>query len=228
MIPGYAGPPFNTDDPEPVNYKHWEYYVSSENMIQHTISMGTCPHIEVNYGLKPNVQVHLLLPMNYDYTRNAGINFGYASPEFGVKYRFIQESENTPQIGIFPIIEVPTIKNKEFGNGKAQVYLPVWIQKSWDKFTTYGGTGYWINFGTNNKNLIFAGWEIQYDFTSLFTFGGELYYHSAIAKDLKSVTAYNLGGFINFSEQFHLIYSIGHNLTNDSFISSYIGLLWTI
>lgn len=72
----YAGPPFITDDPKPVDYKHWEYYISSINTFQPRVWTGTSPHFEVNYGLIHNVQVHLILPMNYDYTRNGGTNFG--------------------------------------------------------------------------------------------------------------------------------------------------------
>ena len=41
---GYAGPPFNTDDPEPVNFKHWEYYIASINTFQRNEWMGTAPH----------------------------------------------------------------------------------------------------------------------------------------------------------------------------------------
>lgn len=151
-----------------------------------------------------------------------------AYTEFGMKYCFIYETDNTSQISTFPIVEIPTIKNNEFSNGKAQIYLPVWVQKSWEKLTTYGGTGYWINPGINNKNWIFAGWEVQYDISPKFTLGGELYYHSADVMNSKSATAFNLGGFINFTEKFHIIYSVGHSLTNDSLISSYVGLLWTI
>jgi hypothetical protein len=182
----------------------------------------------VNYGLIPNVQIHLLLPINYNYTRNGGANFGYAYTEFGVKYRFMQETENSPQIGVFPIIEIPTINNNEFSNGKAQIFLPVWAQKSWGKLTTYGGVGYWINPGTDNKNWIFSGWEVQYDISSIVTLGGELYYHSASASDNKSATAFNFGGVVNASPKTHFIFSLGHSLTNDNFISSYVGLLWTI
>jgi hypothetical protein len=224
----YAGPPFNTDDPQPVDFKHWEYYISSINVIQPGVWTGTCPHFEVNYGLIPNVQIHLLLPINYAFSQNEYTNFGYSNTEFGIKYRFVQESENIPQIGVFPIIEIPTIKNDEFSNGKAQIYLPVWAQKSWGKLTSYGGVGYWINPGANNKNWIFSGLEVQYDISSYFTFGGEIYYHSANTVDSKSVTGFNLGGFINFSEKFHLLYSVGHSLINDSFISAYAGLLWAI
>jgi hypothetical protein len=224
----YAGPPFITDDPQPVDFKHWEFYISSINTMQSGVWTGTSPHFELNYGLIQNVQVHLLLPMNYSYTRNEHTNLGYANTEFGIKYRFVQESDNAPQIGVFPIIEIPTIKNNDFSNDKAQIYLPVWAQKSWGKLTTYGGVGYWINPGTNNKNWMFSGYELQYDISSHFTFGSEIYYHTADTVDSKSVSGFNLGGFINFTEKFHLIYSVGHSLINDSFISSYIGLLWSI
>ena len=224
----YAGPPFDTDDPETVRFKHWEYYISSINNLQAGVWSGTSPHIELNYGLIPNVQVHLLLPMNYNYSRLHGADFGYADTEFGIKFRFVQETDNTPQIGTFPIIEIPTIKNNEFSDGKAKIYLPVWLQKTWGKLTTYGGAGYWINPGANNKNWIFSGWEIQYDFSKAITLGGELFYHSADSKSTKSEIGFNLGGSINPTEKFHIIFSFGHSLTNENAISSYLGLLWTI
>ncbi|TAL66606.1 MAG: hypothetical protein EPN88_08165, partial [Bacteroidetes bacterium] len=165
----FAGPPYNTDDPETVRYKHWEYYISSINISQSGIWSGTSPHVELNYGLVPDVQIHLLLPMNYNYSSRHGANFGYAETEFGIKYRFIRETENSPQIGTFPIIEIPTIKNGEFSNGRVKIFLPLWGQKSWGKLTTYGGAGYWINPGSNDKNRIFSGWEVQYDFSKVVT-----------------------------------------------------------
>lgn len=224
----HAGPPFNTDDPQPVPYQHWEYYISSINSFQPNVWSGTLPHLEVNYGLIPNLQVHLLLPLNYNYIQHQGAKFGYADTEFGIKYCFIHETENRPQIGTFPIINIPTIKNNEFSDGKAKIFIPIWVQKSWKKLTTYGGIGYLINPGTNNKNPIFSGWEIQYDISPLVTLGGELYHQTADAIDNKAITAFNIGGSINVSQKTHFIFSLGHSLANESFFSSYIGLLWTI
>jgi len=146
--------------------------------------------------------------MNYYYSRSHGADFGYAETEFGVKFRFIQETDNSPQIGTFPILEIPTVKNSEFSNGKTKIYVPVWLQKSWGKLTTYGGAGYWINPGTNNKNWIFSGWEIQYDFSKFITLGGELYFHSADTRSTKSETGFNLGGSINPTEKFHFIFHL--------------------
>lgn len=229
-LPCYAkpGPPFFTDDPQPVQFKHWEYYISSLSTFQSEAWSGTSPHFEVNYGLIPNVQIHLLLPINYSYVKHQGTDFGYANTEVGMKYCFVQETENRPQIGTFPIIEIPTVRNSEFGDGKAQFFIPIWVQKSWNKLTTYGGAGYLIKPGTNNKNSIFTGYEIQYDFSPVITLGGELYYHTPDATDSKSVFAFNLGGSINASSKFHFIFSVGHSIINQSFTSSYVGLLWTI
>lgn len=224
----YSGPPFNTDDPEIVRYKHWEYYISSINNNQPGVWSGTSPHIEFNYGLIPDIQIHLLLPMNYSYIRHQGTDFGYADTEFGIKFRFIKETDKSPQIGTFPLILIPTIKNSEFSNGKTKIFIPIWAQKSWGKLTTYGGTGYWINPGDGNRNWIFTGWEVQYDFSSLITLGGELYFHSADTQNGKSGTGFNIGGSLNPSDKFHIIFSAGHSLSNDKAFNSYFGLLWTI
>ncbi len=223
-----AGPPFNTDDPEPVEFHHWEYYIASINTFRQDVSTGTSPHVEINYGIVPNVQVHLILPVNYNYSSVQGFNLGYSDTEFGIKYRFVNETDNMPQIGTFPIIEFPTIRNNQFGNGMVQLFIPVWVQKSWGKLTTYGGAGYWINPGVNNRNWLFTGWEVQYDFTTVVTLGGELYYHTQDAVDSRSSLAFNVGGSINASKKFHFIFSAGHSIMNESYTTLYLGLLWTI
>lgn len=224
----YAGPPFNTDDPEPVDFRHWEYYLSTMHLFQPGFKTGTLPHIEINYGIFHNSQVHFLMPVNYSKTSGEKTNYGYANTEVGFKYRFWQSKDSSFQIGAFPLVEIPTISNLNFNNTKADVYLPLWLQKSAGKFTTYGGCGYWINPGTGNKNWLFAGWEVQYDFSKYLTLGGELIYHSAPTTDNKAFAGFNFGGFINFSENAHCIFSAGHSFTKDDSFMAYLGLLITI
>jgi hypothetical protein len=223
----FAGPPFDTDDPEPVDFKHWEYYLSSMNTFQPGFATGTLPHFEMNYGIIPNCQFHMELPMNYNKIRHEEFEYGYSTTELGFKYRFFQSKDKSLQIGIFPIFELPTIKNKIFSNN-LQIYLPLWIQKTRGNWTTYGGCGYWINSGTNNKNWLFTGWEIQYDFSKFFTLGGELFYRTASTVDSRSFAGFNIGGFVNISDNIHFIYSFGHSITKDKSFMSYIGLLMTI
>lgn len=52
--------------------------------------------------------------------------------------------------------------------------------------------------------------------------------HSASTYDGKSGDGFNIGGSINPSEKFHIIFSFGHSLIYDRMVSSYIGFLWTI
>jgi hypothetical protein len=188
---------------------------------------GTLPHFEMNYGIISNCQLHIELPMNYNLIQHNEFEYGYSNTELGFKYRFFQSNDKSIQAGTFPIFEIPTIKNKNFSNN-IQVYIPVWFQKSWEKVTTYGGCGYWINPGNNNKNWIYLGWEAQYDFSRSVTLGCELFYRTPSTVDSHSFVGFNIGGSINFSDKFHLIYSFGHSITKDQSFMSYLGILWTI
>ena len=223
-----AGPPFDTDDPEPVDYLHWEFYLASIQHFQGSQSDATLPHVEVNFGVLPNVQLHIIAPMGYVHSPD-GTRYGFSDTEIGIKYRFVQETDNTPQIGTFPMVEIPTgDQKKDLGHGEAQVFLPVWLQKSWGDLTTYGGGGFWYNPGADSRNYLFAGWEIQYDFSKVVTLGGELCYHTADAPDAKSETSFNVGGFINFDEHNHLLFSIGRTMAIGGGASGYLGYQVTI
>ena len=224
----FAGPPFLTDDPEPVDYHHWEFYVASIQQYLREESDATLPHVEINYGAIPNVQLHLVAPMEY-LNDTGGPHYGYSNTELGIKYRFIQEDDDIPQVGIFPLVEVPTGNQSQgLSNGSAQVYLPVWLQKSWGKFTTYGGTGYWLDYGPGTKNWLFAGWEAQYDFSDVVTLGGELYFHQAEDPNSTSGTGFNIGGFFNTNEHNHILWSIGHSFTGEATVTAYIGYQYTV
>lgn len=89
----HAGPPFNTDDPEPVEHKHYEFYISSINFLQSGFKTGTLPHFEINYGLIPNLQIHAVMPLNYSLIQNKDFNYGYANTELGFKYRFLNNKD---------------------------------------------------------------------------------------------------------------------------------------
>src|SRR5690348_1244140 len=56
----WAGPPFRTDDPEPVPWRHWEVYIASTGFYSRLLGgFSTLPHVEVNYGPVPGVQLHM-------------------------------------------------------------------------------------------------------------------------------------------------------------------------
>lgn len=54
-----------TDDPEPVEYKQMEICPASQYIPARDQDSATLPHVEINYGLIPNVQIHLITPLQY-------------------------------------------------------------------------------------------------------------------------------------------------------------------
>ena len=223
-----AGPPFLTDDPEPVEYQHWEFYLASQDFKTTGDWSGTAPHVEVNYGVVSNVQLHLIAPLAYDAPSAGPTHYGYGDTELGVKFRFIQETERMPQVGVFPLLEVPTGSVRDnLGNGHLQALLPVWLQKSWGSWTAYGGGGYGINSGVSNQNWGFVGAVLQRQVLTNVLLGAEVYYQTARQIGGANDTVFNIGTVIDFSEEHHLLFSAGRSIHGPTEFQFYIAYQFT-
>ncbi len=230
LVPSTAlpGPPFLTDDPEPVPYKNWEMYVASMGGHARDKDSATLPHLEVNYGLVPDLQIHLIAPFQYVKQVGQASQYGYGDTEVGAKFRFIHESKYIPQVGIYPLVEIPTGDlSRGLGNGKTQVFLPLWLQKSWGPWTSYGGGGYWSNPGEGNRDYWQLGWVLQKDLNKTLTLGGEFYYKTASRTDIGDSEGFNLGAIINFTENHHLLISAGQDIHGPNYFQYYIGYIFT-
>jgi hypothetical protein len=226
--PVLAGPPFRTDDPEPVDYGHWEFYAATQYQNDKDGVSGTAPHLELNYGIAPDLQFHLLVPDAYDRPKGGPTLFGLGDTELGVKYRFIQEGEYVPMVATFPLLELPTgSRTRGLGSGRAQLFLPIWLQKSWGPWASYGGVGYWINPGTGNRNYWYAGWLLQRDLSKRLTVGAEVFHTTPSAKDGRHETGYNIGAMVNVTESHHFIGSAGTDIHGPASSFFYMAYLMT-
>jgi hypothetical protein len=236
----HGGPPFVTDDPEPVEYRHWEIYLASQVAHDADGWSGTAPHLEVNYGAIPEVQLHLIAPLVFTAPNDASTRSSYGDTELGVKFRFVQETPRFPQIGIFPIVELPTgdgdlptgDSDRGLGNSKTPVFLPVWLQKSWGaenrQWTTYGGGGYWINPGPGNRDWTLIGWFLQRQIADNLTLGAEVFHETASEVGGEADTAFNAGGIFDLNETCHLLFSAGHTVDGPARFSAYVALQLTL
>ncbi len=213
----FAGPPFRTDDPVPNDYHHGEIYLFSTGTHDAGGTSGLGPAVEFNYGILPDTQFHIIAPMAYDAPKEEASHFGYGDTEVGIKYRFVDETDVLPMIGIFPLVEIPTgDEDKGLGNGKAQYFFPLWLQKDFGRWTTYGGGGYWINPGPGNRNYWFSGILIQYSFSDTFYLGGELFHQTADMVDGEDSSGFNFGGSLPLVSNYQLLFSAGRGLTDTS------------
>jgi hypothetical protein len=228
-LPALAGPPFITDDPEPVDLHHWEVYAFSAATRVKGDFGGTLAGTEVNYGAAPNLQLHVIVPLAFDAPSGGQTKTGVGDIELGAKYRFV-DSDGL-QIGMFPLLEVPTGDSKlGLGSGYAREYIPVWVQEDFGRWTTYGGGGYWVNPGPGNQNYWFAGWLIQRQVSDNLALGAELFHQTADTIGGHDTTGFNAGGIFDFTDRYHLLFSAGRGLQqaqNANEFSYYLAIQWT-
>lgn len=227
-VPVVAGPPFVTDDPEPVEYRHWEVYLSSFLTHDATGWNGDAAETEVNYGVIPNLQLHLIPSLALNAPTSGPTEVGYGDTELGAKYRFIQQTDVLPDVACFPLLELPTgSASRGLGAGHPQVYLPIWLQKDFGKWSTFGGGGYWINPGTYNFNWWYVGWAAQYQVADHLALGAEVFHQTRQQVDGLSSTRINIGGTWDLNDEEHILFSVGHTVQGQSAYIGYLGIQFT-
>ena len=220
----WAGPPFRTDDPEPVAPGHAEFYLAALGTRTPEALTLAAPMLEFNYGALPDLQLHVVAPLAQVKPTGEPWARGYGDTELGLKFRFIQETDWMPQVGVFPMVEVPTGKaERGLGSGHTAVYLPLWLQKSFGKWTTYGGHGWWRNPGEGQRNWTYAGWLLQREVSESLTLGGEVFRATASTQEGRNAVGWNLGAVVNLNEHHHILMSAGRNFSGPSETHAYLG-----
>ena len=227
-----AGPPFQTDDPEPVDIGEHELYVATEQARTRDGSSGSLPFVELNYGPVADLQIGIGIPYEFNNPRDGTSERGVGDVEFSAKYRFLQEASSQPMVSFFPMITLPTgDADRGLGNGKPQIFLPIWLQKNWGDWQSNVGGGYWINHATDARNHWLFGAQLQKTISQSWTLGGEIFYSTEEAPGEGSSSGFNVGGTYALDEHNHLLFSAGRGLSNvqaTNQFSSYLGyqLTW--
>jgi len=222
----HAGPPYVTDDPEPPDLHDWEVIVSFLGYHDAGGWSGSAPFVDVNYGAFHNVQLHIGPSLALSSAPRGPFQFGAGDTELGLKYRFVDETPNCPQIALYPLLEVPTgndIHNLSSGKN-LDAFVPLWIEKNFGPWTAYGGGGYWITPGSDNKNWGYVGSVLQRRLSPHLTLGAEIFYETARVAGGTSNTVLNLGGGIDLSDTYHIIFSAGHTVQGASAFDCFFGL----
>lgn len=188
--PALAGPPYQTDDPEPTALRHWEIY-SFVTADGHGSTIDGATGFDLNYGPVKDIQVTATLPLALAHAEGAGWHAGAGDVELGVKYRFGDDKRNAVQAAIFPRVILPTSSNG--GGTKTRLLLPLWLQKNFGKTSLFGGGGYEVNPGPGNRDFWQAGIALTHDLSDTLSAGAELTYHTRDTVGGASTTGANLG-----------------------------------
>jgi hypothetical protein len=205
--PAAAGPPFVTDDPEPTDLGHWEIYNFAAASHTPGDTAGQAG-VDLNYGGARDLQLTATLPLDFETGRPTGVG----DIELAAKYRFLHQAEGSPMpdVAFFPRLFTPTAR----GAQRFSLLLPVWAQKDFGKWSVFGGGGYDINPGPDNRNFWQSGIALQRTVTDRLTLGAELYHQTADATDARDFTGLNLGVIYKLSDHWSLLGAAGPGLQN--------------
>ncbi len=224
-----AGPPYETDDPDPVEYRHWEFYLATQDVWTPGATSGTAPHVEVNYGAVPNLQLHVLAPLAYARADGSPSAFGMGDVEVGAKWRFVQEGRRRPMIGTFVQTEWPVGSAATgLGTRHLHILIPLWLQKSFGPWSTDLGGGFLADIDEGYRNYWKFGWQVQRQLSALATLGAELFYEPAHHDSTPNTLRTNVGLVLNLSDRDHLLVSIGHNVFGERTLQGYLAYQLTV
>lgn len=226
------GPPFQVDDPVPVDLHHYEFYVFGGADGTPVEMDTTGPAFEFNWGAVPRVQLHAILPWGAVFPAGQPHAFGLIDSELGAKIAFIKESKYFPQIGSFTMLELPSGSYaRGLGIGKTWYKAPLWAQKNIGRWLLDGGGGETFVGQTGYRNFPYGGFLLKYTLNPRLQLGGEIFAHGAegvAAPQTGSSTMVDVGGYYSFknpNRQFLFCY--GHNVAGQVENYAYVGLYWT-
>lgn len=206
--PAIAGPPYETDDPEPTDLGKYEVYLFAS--LDGPLSEGSGgAGLDLNYGPVKDVQLTATLPLGYarDPERHRWTT-GAGDVELGVKYRFLQLEEAGVSAAVFPRVILPTAR-RAFGTGRTRILLPLWGQKDIGSWSLFGGGGYEINPGPGNRDFWSEGMAVTKEVSHAVTIGSEVTHQGPEAIDATASTSLGLGSIIKLGGPYSLLVSAG-------------------
>ena len=236
-----AGPPFQTDDPTPVELGHYEFYIFGTIDGTPAELDPTGPAFEFNWGAIPNIQLHAILPLGAVMPSNNPVYapggtgssaFGLTDMELGVKYGFIKQTKHRPQIGSFTMFEIPTGNSTQgLGVGKVWYKLPIWVEKEFGPWSLCGGMGYTVVPQSGYNNYLYGGFLVKREINKKLELSTEIFSHARegfAAAQTQASTMIDAGGYYHFkSPGLQLLFAYGHSIAGQTENYAYLGLYKT-
>jgi hypothetical protein len=236
-----AGPPFQTDDPTPVDLGHYEAYIfgTLDGTPAELDPVG--PAFEFNWGAIPNIQLHAILPFGAVLPSNNPVYlpggtgpsaYGLTDMELGVKYGFVKQTKHRPQIGSFTMFELPTGSySKELGVGRAWYKLPLWVEKEFGPWSLVGGMGYTVVPQKQYRNFLYGGYLVKRVVSEKLELSAEIFSHARegfAAAQTEASAMVDAGGYYHFkSPGLQLLFAYGHSVAGQTENYGYLGLYKT-
>lgn len=226
--PVFAGPPYVADDPEPTDEGHYEVYLYASGEHGSDGNAGAAG-IDFNYGAAPDLQLTAVLPWAYALTRAEPHRTGLGNIELAAKYRVLHQAQIGWDVSIFPRVVLPSA-SANVGESHAAVLLPVWLERDWGRWSTFGGGGCAINPGRDARDYCQIAWALTREVAPQLRLGADVQHSTPDTRGGRASTSVGLGLQYDATPHAHLLgyYAPGlQHPAETARYSFYAGLLLT-
>lgn len=207
-----AGPPYVSDDPQPTDYQHYEIYLFTNGVNAPDRTTGASG-IDFNYGAMPDLQLTAVAPIAYEIPTAGSTAAGLGNVELAAKYRFLHQSQIGWDVAVFPRVFLPSASVR-VGERHASFFLPLWLEKDWEKWSTFGGGGCELHRGGGSQDFCQAGWVLTRQVFPNLQLGAEIVHQTADTKGGQASTGLGVGVRYDLNDNFHLLGYVQRGLQN--------------
>jgi hypothetical protein len=209
-----AGPPYATDDPEPTARNHYEIYVFGDGASDRDGSKDAAG-IDFNYGAAPDLQLTAVVPVNFDRPTGGTSTTRLGHIELAAKYRFLDQKDGGWSVAVFPRVFLPSGSPQDDGR-HTSLLLPIWLERDWGRWTTFGGGGCELNRGGDSQDFCLVGWALTRNVFRDLTIGAELTHQTSDVHGGTAASGLGAGFRYDLNEHLQLLGSVGPGIQNVS------------
>jgi len=136
------------------------------------------------------------------------LHTGRGDLRLSAKYRFFHDEGAGFSIAVFPGVTLPTA-SRGLGSHHVTALLPVWAQKDVGDWSVFGGGGYALNPGAENRNFWMGGAALTWTISKRLLVGVEADRQGADAIGGAASTSFGLGAIVQLKPPFRLLASGG-------------------
>jgi hypothetical protein len=114
---------------------------------------------------------------------------------------------------VFPRVFLPS-GTPYAGTRHASLFLPLWIERDWGKWSTFGGGGCELNRNGDSRDFCQIGWVLARQVTPDLQLGTEIVHQTADTKRGTPTTGMVAGVIYDLSKSYHLMGYVGPGIQN--------------
>lgn len=214
-----AGPPYVTDDPEPTDVGHYEIYLFGQGSSARD-GVGSAYGIDFNYGAAPDLQLTAVLPVEIETPSHGATVAGLGNIELAAKYKFLHQESAGWDVAFFPRVILPSA-SANVGVKHIALFLPLWLEKDWGNWSTFGGGGCALNRSGGSQDYCQMGWVLTRRILPDLQIGAEIVHQTADTKGGRASTGLGGGVTYDLNENVHLLAYVGPGLQNAAATAQY-------